>query len=96
VNGKIDPRVQQTVVDFLLKRDFELEDFTAKKLTDEEHDKINQIIGFLTGKSSANFPQKTSKPSSDDFDFEESFAVVDAAPTKAAGFQDDDDFFKDL
>ena len=97
VEGRIDQRVQKTVMDFLLKRDHELEDFAAKKLTDEEHDKINQIIGFLTGKASASYPQKSSKPSSDDFDFEESFtAAPAAAPSKPGGFDEDDDFFKDL
>lgn len=92
VNEKIDPRVQQTVMDFLLKRDHELEDFSAKKLTDEEQDKINQIIAFLTGKASASYA-KESKASSDDFDFEESFA---APSSKASKLDDDDDFFKDL
>ena len=94
--GKIDPKVQQTVIDFLLKRDHELEDYAAKRLTDEEHDKINQITAFLTGKASAGF-NKPAKPSSDDFDLEESFvASAASAPSKAAGFDDDDDFFRDL
>lgn len=92
VDGKIDPRVQQTVMDFLLKREHELEDFAAKKLNDEEHGKINQITGFLTGKSSGGFV-KQNKPTSDDFDFEESFTET-ASPKKTSTA--DDDFFSDL
>jgi len=95
VDGKIDPRVQQTVMDFLLKRDHELEDYAAKKLTDEEHDKINQITNFLTGKSSVSFA-KQNKPTSDDFDFEETFTETVPAAKKGSSFDDDDDFFKDL
>ena len=92
VEGKIDPRVQQTVMDFLLKRDHELEDFAPKKLTDEEHDKINQITGFLTGKASGGFV-KQNKPTSDDFDFEETFTAPQKGTVEA---DSDDDFFKDL
>lgn len=95
-DGKIDPKVQQTVIDFLLKREHELEDFAAKRLTDEEHDKINQISNFLTGKASSGFV-KQSKPSSDDFDMEESFiSTASTSSSKKSVVDDDDDFFKDL
>jgi hypothetical protein len=94
VEGKIDQRVQPMVMDFLLKRDYELEDFAAKKLTNEEQDKINQIIAFLTGKASSGFT-KESKATSDDFDFEESFAVTSGSSSKSKP-ADDDDFFNDL
>ena len=92
VDGKIDPKSQNIVKEFLMKRDHELEDFAPKRLSDEENGKINQIIAFLTGKASSGFG-KEQKPSSDDFDFEESFG---GAPAPAQTTVDDDDFFKDL
>ena len=55
VNGKIDPKAQQMVKEFLLKRDHELEEFAPKRLTEEQQAKINEITAYLTGKASANF-----------------------------------------
>lgn len=92
VEGKIDPKSQGIVKEFLLKRDFELEDFAPKRLTEQEQAKINEITAFLTGKASSGFG-KESKPTSDDFDFEESFSPATSASSSAS---DDDDFFKDL
>lgn len=92
VDGKVDPRAQQLVKEFLIKREHELEEFAPKRLTEEQQAKVNEIIAYLTGKSSSTFPgKKESSPSSDDFDFEESFST-----TTAAGTDDDDDFFSDL
>lgn len=90
VDGKVDPRAQQLVKEFLVKREHELEEFAPKRLTEEQQAKVNEIIAYLTGKSSSTFPKKESTPSSDDFDFEESFTAT------AAGGDDDDDFFADL
>jgi len=92
VDGKIDPKSQGIVKEFLLKRDFELEDFAPKRLTEEEHGKVNQIIAFLTGKASSGFA-KEQKPTSDDFDFDESFTAPSSSSSSSS---DDDDFFKDL
>jgi hypothetical protein len=95
VDGKIDPKSQGFVKEFLLKRDFELEDFAPKRLTEEEHSKINEITAFLTGKASASF-NKEQKPTSDDFDFEESFGGSSKSSSSASTSDDDDDFFKDI
>lgn len=88
VNGKIDPKAQQMVKEFLLKRDHELEEFAPKRLTEEQQAKINEITAYLTGKASANF-KKESTPSSEDFDFEE----TTSSKASAIAESDDDDFF---
>lgn len=89
-NGKVDPKAQQIVKDFLLKREHELEEYSPKKLTDEQHEKINEIISYLTGKTSSTFKKET--PSSNDFDFEESLEVS----SKESADEDEDDFFSDF
>lgn len=88
-NGRVDPKVQGMVKDFLLKRDHELEDFGPKKLTEEQQAKITEIIGFLTGKSSNSYQSKESKPSSDDFVFDE----VVSGSNSDDSIEDTDDFF---
>ena len=93
-DGKIDPKAQSMIKDFLIDREHNLEDFGPKKLDDTQQGKINEIIGFLTGKSSGGFvSNKTeSKPTSDDFDFEES--IVNSSTDKSD--DDTDDFFSDF
>ena len=91
-DGKIDAKAQATVKEFLLKRDHELEEFSPKKLTEEQQGKISEITALLTGKSSASFPKKESAPTSGDFDFEESLV----SGTSADEDDNSDDFFKDF
>ena len=92
-DGNIDPRFQGRIKEFLLERDFNLEDFAPKALTDEQQEKITEISNFLLGKSSGSFQKKNeSKPTSDDFDFEDNFAET---ATETAD-EDEDDFFNDL
>lgn len=93
VDGKIDPKVQSTIKDFLLKRDHELEEFSPKRLTDEQHAKVSEIISYLTGKSSSSFKKET-VASSEDFDFEES--INSGSGTTGGDDDSDDDFFKDF
>jgi len=97
-SGKIDAKVQGKVKEFLLERDFNLEDFAPKVLTEEQQAKITEISNFLTGKSSGSFnAKKESSPSSDDFDFESNFdSTSTAEATTASGEEDEDDFFSDL
>lgn len=92
-DGKVDPRAHQTVKDFLLKRDFDLEEFGAKKLTDEQQSKITEICNFLTGKSSGAY-QAQNKPTSDDFDMEP--AGISSGTKVVQESIDDDDFFSDF
>jgi hypothetical protein len=92
--GKIESSVQGKIRDFLLDRDHDLEEYAPKRLTEEQQAKITEITNFLTGKASSSFSnaKKESKPSSDDFDFEEDFS----APASTSVSEDEDDFFSDL
>jgi len=94
--GKIEAGVQSKIKDFLLDREHDLEEFAPKKLTEEQQAKITEISNFLTGKSSSSFSnaKAETKPSSDDFDFEDNFSGKPAATTSAT--EDEDDFFNDL
>lgn len=91
-DGKIEASVQAKIKDFLLDREVNLEDFAPKPLTEEQQAKITEISNFLTGKSSSSFSnaKAESKPSSDDFDFEDNFSAPASTNT------DEDDFFSDL
>ena len=94
--GKIDASVQGKIKDFLIERDHNLEDFAPKKLTEEQQVKITDITNYLTGKASSSFTNKAeSKPSSDDFSFEENFSNNPTSNTSTADV-DADDFFADL
>jgi hypothetical protein len=93
-NGKIDPKVQSTIKDFLLDRDHDLEEFSAKPLTEEQQTKISDITNFLLGKTSASFNSKaiSTSASSNDFDFEDNFS----SPISSSSDETEDDFFADL
>ena len=78
-NGKIDPKAQSMIKDFLLDREHDLEEFAAKPLTEEQQAKITDITNFLLGKTSGSFNSSkagssASTPTSDDFDFENNFS----------------------
>jgi hypothetical protein len=93
-DGRVDPKVQGMVREFLMKREHDLEEFGAKKLTDEQQGKINEIISYLTGKASSSFSSaKESKPSSEDFAFEE---VVSGSKSTSYSGEDESDFFADF
>lgn len=96
---RISPDAQSKVKDFLLDREAEIEDFSPKALTDEQHGKINEITNFLTGKSSGGFvPSKQSQPESTDFEFEDSFSANASSSDVGSGsaIDDEEDFFSDL
>jgi len=93
VDGKIDARAQSSVKDFLLKRDHELEEFAAKKLSDEQQGKINEITSFLTGKTSSSFAN-ANKPTQDDFELDG--FVASGKVEVASATTDEDDFFSDF
>jgi hypothetical protein len=92
IDGKVDPKAQQKVKDFLMNRDHELEEFAPKKLTEEQQVKVNQISAFLTGKSTPSFDSKSS-PSSDDFELE---GVISSGTNVESSSADEDDFFSDF
>jgi hypothetical protein len=56
--GKIDPKAHTMIKDFLLDRSHNLEEFGAKRLEEDQQGKINEIINFMTGKSSSTMPQR--------------------------------------
>ena len=93
--GKIEASVQGKIRDFLIDRDHDLEEFSPKKLSDEQQSKITEITNFLTGKASSSFTnaKAEAKPSSEDFDFDDNFSTT---PAKTTVTEDEDDFFADL
>jgi len=92
-DGRIDAKYQVKIKEFLMDRDFNLEDFSPKRLTEEQQSKITEITNFLTGKASSSYSQnQESKPSSDDFDFEDNFD----SNTSSSKTEEEDDFFADL
>jgi len=90
VDGKVDPRAQQMVKEYLLKRDHELEEQAPKKTSDEQQGKINEIIAHLTGKASSGY-SGNSKPSSDDFELDG--LITSGSKEVASSNTDEDDFF---
>ena len=93
--GKIEASVQGKIRDFLVDRDHDLEEFSPKKLSDEQQAKITEITNFLTGKASSSFTnaKAEAKPSSEDFEFDDNFS---STPAKTTVTEDEDDFFADL
>lgn len=90
INGKVDPKFQPKIREFLLKRDHELEDFAPKRFTDEQQSKINEITNYLLGKPSSGYRPEAS---TNDFDF--SADEVTHSQGSSAD-EDEDDFFKDF
>lgn len=95
--GKFDPKVQGMIKDFLLDREHDLEEFSAKHLTEEQQAKITEISNFLTNKTSSTYDgNKTgSTPSSSDFEFDSNFDKAHITSGEVDSV-DDDDFFKDM
>jgi hypothetical protein len=90
-DGKVDAKVQGMVREFLMKRDHELEEFSPKRLTEEQQAKVNEIISFLTGKASSSYnSSKENKPSSDDFEMD---SIVSGSGSMSTQSEDEDDFF---
>ncbi len=93
-DGKVSSEVQSKIKDFLLDREHNLEDFSAKKLTEEQQAKVTEISNFLTGKSSGNYqPKQESKPASEDFEFEDN---ITTSSSKGKSATEEDDFFSDF
>jgi len=94
-DGKIEASVQAKIKEFLLDREHDLEEYAPKKLTEEQQAKITEITNFLTGKSSGSFNSTKaaeSKPTTDDFDFDDNFTTK----SQSAKVETEDDFFNDL
>lgn len=91
-DGVVASAHQPKIKEFLMERDHNLEDFGPKPLTEEQQGKINEIINFMTGKSSGGYQSGSteSKPTSEDFEFEDNFTQTEEVSS------DEDDFFSDL
>lgn len=62
--GRPTKATQDALIEFLLNRDFELEEFLPKAWTPEQHDKANKIIALLTGTEyTSTIDESASKPS---------------------------------
>ena len=93
-DGKIDSSVQGKVRSFLLDREHDLENFGPKRHDEATQAKITEVINFLTGKASSNFPKKENKPATEDFEFSDE--VETTSTTSKSSATDEDDFFNDL
>lgn len=94
VEGRVSGEVQSKIKDFLLDREHDLEEFAAKKLTEDQQSKITEICNFLTGKSSSGYQVKLeAKPTSEDFEFEDNFTSTSTSKDSSTT---EDDFFSDL
>lgn len=95
-NGVVAPAHQVKIKDFLLDREHNLEDFGPQPLSEEQQGKVNEIINFMTGKSSGGYQtgngSSESTPTSEDFEFEDNFA----SSTEVESSTEEDDFFSDL
>ena len=99
VEGRVSSDVQSKIKDFLLDREHDLEEFAAKKLTEEQQAKITEICNFLSGKSSSGYQtaKTEAKPTSEDFEFEDNFATAGStSASKATSTTEEDDFFSDF
>ena len=93
-DGEVSPEAQAKIKGFLLERDHDLEEYSAKPLTEEQQTKITEICNFLTGKSSGNYGQRQeAKPTTEDFEFEENFTKTTSSNKNTTT---DDDFFNDF
>jgi hypothetical protein len=87
-DGTISPKERQRVVDFLLSREKELDEFMPQRWTDEQHQKVSSIIAILTGVpvSGGNFNNAAPAPApvnSAAFFGDEDEDEVPAKPAKA-------------
>lgn len=69
-DGKIPANLQDKVKQFLMTRDVQLEDFGPRELSEEQQEKISQIVAYLTG-NSATSTATMNEATVDDFTFDE-------------------------
>jgi hypothetical protein len=97
-NGKIPSKYLPKVEEMFLNREHDLEEFQAKKLTDEQQSKITDIVNYLSGRATLGFEgRKTAQPAADDFNVTEDIISSEIPPTaKKVASSKSDDFFDDL
>jgi hypothetical protein len=67
VSGKIKSEYQEAVRKFMLDREYELEDYAPKRLSEDEQGKVSEIIAYVTGKTSGRTVSNDASPSENDF-----------------------------
>lgn len=90
VDGKIPANLQEQVKNFVLNREVELEVFAPRELTEEQQEKVSQIVAYLTGTSSAsasnNSTMQESDFSFDDIEEEEEIETMDESTSEDFDF----------
>lgn len=89
-NGKIPANLQVKVKDFLMTRNVQLEDFGPRPLTEEQQEKVSQIVAYLTGNSATS--TSTNEASADDFSFDSDDNDNDLDTSSAEASADEFDF----
>ena len=90
----VDAKFHPVIIDFLLKREHELENFAPQPLTEVQHAKITEITNYLLGKTSNSYTAPNTKPAASDFDFEEE--TVTPSKNSKVTETDESDFFADF
>jgi hypothetical protein len=101
-NGKLDisEEYQEKLVNFLLKREYEISKFKPRRRTEEDENKVNKIVAYLNGEnilsSSISKESFLSTPESDEEDLFEKpkEAIIPKKETTKATEVEEDDFFK--
>jgi len=91
VEGKVDPKAQGIVREFLLNRDHEIEELAPKPLTDDQKVKVANISAYLTGKSHNASTGFAENHNTRDFELGD---VVSSG--SAVSVEDEEDFFSDF
>ena len=86
--------LQGKVKEFLATREVQLEDFGPRALSEEQQEKISQIVAYLTGNSSnAGGSTSTNEASAEDFTFDDDDDFSeDTAETTTGGSDDSSEF----
>lgn len=91
---KVDPNYTTMALEYLMNREVELATFEPKRLSDADHEKINQIVNHLTGKASTSFANANSNSASlNDFTSDVETFVNSSNDFSTSSSSGDDEFF---
>lgn len=89
-NGQIPENMREKVFNFLMSRDVNIEDFSPKPLTEEQVNKVEQIIAYLTGANTATQTNET--VDAEDFFMEEENTSSSNSSSEETSNSDEFDF----
>jgi hypothetical protein len=95
-NGKIKREHQEKIVNFLLSREYQLEDFAGQPWDENTQAKVSEAIDYLTGKASSLAKASSKQEEIDDFSFDEVSSDDEEMVTETSSSSDDDVDFDDL